>query len=326
MRLLVLGLFAIGGLSTVAAASQLPPPAIAVLEDYPDTQFVKSNIHRISYEPRVRAAFIKQPSGWQPVCDEDKPGNASRCPASRLSHFSKLYKHHPNRIEEVNTSGLRKPESCCSGVGWLQVVSKFHVTHDHGDRLLQFGGHMHEPVLKPEVLFNQREPVQDPVSWTPTLESEFVPRVQEAVGKVNGDLLVCRTGDSQAPRRVDVPWKSSHLNAVERYKDRNGNALVKAVLSTDYDADCKSLGGNIPDMGIARPEFWIAVSNQGGVVVHVFRSKINAFAKLQLLRFGDFDGDGTSEALFFRSGYNEDGYELFHEGMKKTVKFTWGYH
>jgi hypothetical protein len=40
----------------------------------------------------------------------------------------------------------------------------------------------------------------------------------------------------------------------------------------------------------------------------------------------DFDANGDSEALFWYSGYNEDGYVLYSSGFTNQVRFTWNYH
>ena len=47
---------------------------------------------------------------------------------------------------------------------------------------------------------------------------------------------------------------------------------------------------------------------------------------LILVDAGDYDADGESEAVFFISGYNEDGYALFYDSFQKSVMWTWNYH
>ena len=47
---------------------------------------------------------------------------------------------------------------------------------------------------------------------------------------------------------------------------------------------------------------------------------------LTLLDAGDYDGDGISEIVFQTSGYNRDGYVLFHPGNKASLEFGWSYH
>ncbi len=60
-------------------------------------------------------------------------------------------------------------------------------------------------------------------------------------------------------------------------------------------------------------------------MIHLFKNKIG-FGKLALIEFGDFDGDGKSEGLFFLAGYNLDGYVLLHEEMTRQATYYWGYH
>lgn len=47
---------------------------------------------------------------------------------------------------------------------------------------------------------------------------------------------------------------------------------------------------------------------------------------LELMDEGDFDGDGGEEVVFFFSGYNFDGYVLYHDNFRKAVRFGWRYH
>jgi len=52
----------------------------------------------------------------------------------------------------------------------------------------------------------------------------------------------------------------------------------------------------------------------------------NGQLSLELVDVGDYDGDSKSEAIFFVSGYDEDGYALFYDCFKKSVWYTWHYH
>ena len=46
----------------------------------------------------------------------------------------------------------------------------------------------------------------------------------------------------------------------------------------------------------------------------------------QLVDAGDYDNDGKSEVLFWRGGYNRDGYTLFYDDFHQHVNYWWGYH
>ena len=46
----------------------------------------------------------------------------------------------------------------------------------------------------------------------------------------------------------------------------------------------------------------------------------------RVIDIGDFAGDGHEEALFWLSGYDEDGFVLLYDGFKKSARFAWSYH
>jgi hypothetical protein len=47
---------------------------------------------------------------------------------------------------------------------------------------------------------------------------------------------------------------------------------------------------------------------------------------MELVDAGDYDGDGRSEVLFWKSGYNRDGYLLVFDGLRQKAEYTWSYH
>lgn len=47
---------------------------------------------------------------------------------------------------------------------------------------------------------------------------------------------------------------------------------------------------------------------------------------LELVDFGDFDGDGRTEFLFWNAGYNQDGYVLCWGQRLKSSRSAWCYH
>ena len=47
---------------------------------------------------------------------------------------------------------------------------------------------------------------------------------------------------------------------------------------------------------------------------------------MELVDAGDYDGDGRSELLFWRGGYNRDGYVLVFDELRQKVEYTWSYH
>ena len=47
---------------------------------------------------------------------------------------------------------------------------------------------------------------------------------------------------------------------------------------------------------------------------------------LLLVDAGDYDGDGRTELVFRKSGYDYDGYVLFFDGFARSAEFGWSYH
>ena len=47
---------------------------------------------------------------------------------------------------------------------------------------------------------------------------------------------------------------------------------------------------------------------------------------LALIDAGDYDGDGRSELIFAKSGYNYDGYVLFSDDFRAAAESGWSYH
>jgi hypothetical protein len=47
---------------------------------------------------------------------------------------------------------------------------------------------------------------------------------------------------------------------------------------------------------------------------------------LSLVDAGDYDADGAAEVLFWSTGYNDDGYVLFYDGLSRHAEFFWSYH
>jgi hypothetical protein len=47
---------------------------------------------------------------------------------------------------------------------------------------------------------------------------------------------------------------------------------------------------------------------------------------LLLIDAGDYDGDGRSELVFRKSGYDADGYVIYADDFAKAAEFGWNYH
>ena len=49
-------------------------------------------------------------------------------------------------------------------------------------------------------------------------------------------------------------------------------------------------------------------------------------SSLALIDAGDYDGDGGSEVVFLKTGYDYDAYILLYARLAKQAEFGWTYH
>lgn len=325
MKYYLILLLLVCGANCLAAANDAGPSVIAVLEDYAETVSVEPVRLRTIYEPRIRGVFLKYTNGWKTMCDGNTNGKADECSSESARLFSKLFAFSGEYRYEVETTGLLKRESCCHDVGWLEVANIGHIGQK-GDRLLKYSGWNHDPVFKPEPLTNRAQRIADPEIWKiGKHRTDLTQKTWNKLASMVGEMKMCVVGEKEERRVISVPWKNAHLEFQQQFVNRHGRLLSQARLSPAYFKDCKRQRGTAGDFPPSWPEFWLAIAPGSDPVIHLFKSRIG-FDKLQLIEFGDFDGDGKTEGLFFLSGYNQDGYVLFHDNMTKQIKFTWGYH
>jgi hypothetical protein len=309
----------------VAQVNDTARPVIAILEDYADTISVEPYRLRTIYEPRIRGAFFKDKTGWATMCNNGAFSKMEECPAESTRLFSTLFAFNGEYRYEIKTTGLLKREHCCLDVGWLETSDIGHV-RQNGDRLLKYSGWNYDPVLKPQILTNRPERVSDPETWKEIARQETLkPKTWKLLASMVNEMKLCVAAKSDKRGVVTFPWKNTYLEFQHRFANQNNQVLLQARLSQAYFRDCKRQGGDTGEIPAMWPEFWLTQSRGQDSVIHLFKNEIG-FGKLELLEFGDFDGDGKSEGLFFLAGYNLDGYVLFHEGMTKQARYFWGYH
>src|SRR5678815_5451992 len=114
-------------------------------------------------------------------------------------------------------------------------------------------------------------------------------------------------------------YTDSQIQIADAYRSRHGDAVLSIWLT---GGQCGQNDGPF----VSKP-FLV----RGQAPLQVLRAPSSRGEdedppSLTLVDAGDYDGDGKSELLFFVSGYNEDGYALFYDGLRKSVSHTWHYH
>lgn len=170
-----------------------------------------------------------------------------------------------------------------------------------------FQGWCSAPPTRPLVLVtlgNYRDPDHwerfDPPSL---LQTQLFADFRKAVGRV----MNCPEDPEKA---VPFAYTPKHVVVRSGYRDRSGRKLVALQLRGTFDG-CDGL----PD-GDEWSVHWFLLD----------RGTRYIGANLELVDAGDYDGDGASEILFWRSEYNLDGYALFYDGLRRHVDFSWSYH
>ncbi len=173
-----------------------------------------------------------------------------------------------------------------------------------------FSGWCSAPAIRPMVITTIEKP-SDPSAWKPFgVPVEYRERLLEpfrlAVGRVN--LLNCNTSGGSEPQPFSV--RVEDLRIFKGYASRSKEELISIGLDPStyrYDGPA----------GTTWARHWFLLTDN--VVDYVGNS-------MELVDSGDFDADGKSEVLFWHSEYNQDGYVLYFDDMRRRVDYTWGYH
>lgn len=161
-----------------------------------------------------------------------------------------------------------------------------------------FGGWCDTPTYRPLVLVSQKN-FKDPEHWKPFVPkqnslSTLFPLFKKLVGELG----------------TKFHYEKKDMKSFKSYKNSNGTML----LQVGFDLKGQSTEGKSKEWW---SNYWFYVSKN--------RTKFIG-TNLEVIDAGDYDNDGVSEVLFWHSAYNEDGYKLFYDSFKKSVKIYRGYH
>jgi len=131
----------------------------------------------------------------------------------------------------------------------------------------------------------------------------------------------CKTDENNKPIGKPLKTKISHAQIFRVLQSATSDGrLVGMRVRRELVADCDGIGE------VASDHWFLLSKERPPRELKYLVDKSGWSASLVPIEVGDFDGDGSEEALFWYSGYNEDGYVLFFDGFSKSARFTWGYH
>jgi hypothetical protein len=170
----------------------------------------------------------------------------------------------------------------------------------------RFAGWCDAPSRRPLVVVS-RPAVRDPDRWKPYQPAETLrARLFESFKTHAGPASIC-PNDSETAK--PLTYAVQDLVFLRSYQDRFGKKLVTVGLDPQRNT-CD---------GPAEPAWAPHSFVLGDKLLYLGQD-------LSVVEAGDFDSDGTSEVLFWYSGYNDDGYTLFYDGFRKHVDYRWNYH
>jgi hypothetical protein len=286
------------------ALARSNPAILGVLEDGP------GKYEGAPYTQGVRAVFQKVGRQWKPFPTHTDSQQS-------LKTLTTLY---PQQVtwtigfdgKDIGQVTTRRPDNFkwYADIGIEGIISPGRIP-TVGTRHEKFSGWIGAPVFRPLVAVSHPS-VADPENWKPTtLSPEQVDSMRRLFRAKFPMIKNCRNPEENIPR----PWKYSDEDIQIRsaYSSNESWTLVETGLNSKKDAcDFVEEDGGPYDGG------WYLL--EPGAV-----PRFLGFG-MWLLDAGDYDGDGKSEVLFVREGYNRGGYRLYYADFTQSAEFTFSYH
>ena len=172
----------------------------------------------------------------------------------------------------------------------------------------KFGGWCEAPHDRPIVLVSSGG-ITDPDRWKPGKpESIDVAPLLDWFKKQAGIAHICPNNPESL---VPFNYSAKDIQVLRVYKDRSGRQLITMRLKPRKDAEeCENA-------------FELAWDTQSFLLS---KDVVYLGPGLELIDTGDYDNDGHSEALFWFSGEDLDGYVLFSDDFASKAEYLWNYH
>lgn len=270
----------------------------------------------------LRLAFSKSEFGWSSIC-ESKPNNSGNdgCTFSETNKATDWHVYSKGRrIGTVTAEGWVNSKYS-SKTGLLRITSQ--PIPKVGAKTDAFSGWTgNAKTARPLLALRGAKPTS-PQHW-----EQSSPRSRSVGALVASQFQqVIRTIEPcREDRHGNIVGKSRAVSAKEleifmTLLSNRKEKLFGVRLKRVHFAGCDGP----PDFSRSDVWFYEAPGSPPQMLPLPYRSG-SAAVSLTPVDFADFDGDGSSDVVFWLSAYNEDGYVLNYDRFKKHVAFTWGYH
>ena len=256
------------------------------------------------YNYKVRILFYKIDNDWETILDPEKiikyyPKNVMWTIAFDGRNLGK--------IESVDDTTSSKYESFYARDKFHNPTTKFPIPKV-GNLTSEFTGWPGGETLRPLILSSTGK-FADPEKWRPFRPEKKVKHILfDVIKKSIGQVYKV---DYDTNKRTPFNYTENDLTISKSYKSASSDQLIQLGFDIPQidcggpvEPECKSLWFYLP---IVQKPFFIG-------------------KKMNLIDAGDYDGDGRSEIVFWKAGYNLDGYILFYDRFTKKVEYLWGYH
>lgn len=255
-------------------------------------------------ERQVRALFLSTQDGWLPL---DSKYRGDRHIADTMQWTIAF---DGKNLGDVITTATR-----FSGKGTWAYTRERLLSILNPDSILcipnkekLFGGWCSIPNCRPLILVTEPN-FGDPDEWKPftpqpDAREDLLPYFKKEYPKV----LICKTeyGDDTA----SFDYGTEDLKIHKSYASKKvGKLICIGLIPEEYKCD-----GPVSSEWFRN---WFFADSTDTIFVG---------ADMTLIDAGDYDGDGESEIVFWRTGYNEDGYVISWNRFKRNAEYLWKYH
>jgi hypothetical protein len=260
----------------------------------------------------VRLAFRRTPAGWQAFPHDPRDVDALRAIAQAYPAAGTWTVAFDGRA--LGSVSTRQPEAYrfYAEVGRLPVSSEHIPSVGVATAKSPFIRMDAEATYRPLVAAS-RSTVSDPEGWKRDVPSRDAR--MHAIAAFRARLPKVETCDDAGrtlPRRA---YSDDEVRTVESFKSKKAAYVVSLVIAPRRDSFC-----DYGDEEVADPLVHTFGVDESGNAVFLGTA-------MTLVDAGDYDGDGRSELIFWRSeGDNNEGYVLVANGFRSRVAFEWHYH
>jgi hypothetical protein len=276
---------------------------------------------KTEYETALRLAFRKTGERWTTVCSSKSSGEGEGCKfANPDTPRQWNVQYQGNALGAVTTAGWRDDKMFWR-LGELRITSKpVPQVGAASDEFSGWAGHVvHRPLIANEALARSAT-----YHWTSQTPAEAdLKSVWGEYSRMVKRAPNCKADLKKPLERAEPeearPLRPDDLEVFQVLSSNRGGKLIAVRMKRKLLEGCEEPEGVASELWFyleknAKPRPLLAASLEGWP--YAFR----------LIDIIDIDNDGSDEAFFWYSGYNEDGYVLFTEDFRKQLKFTWGYH